>query len=436
MESVRTRVRGAATGLLALVVSVAAAQAPDPGVVARANAFRAADGGRLWGARLDTIPWAFVAGQRMYLTADPHQTGYVRDSGGFWQGPLPPGVTAANTSVDWAGRRWAMVLLPLPDDSLDAARLLIHETWHVVQPHVLPLPRYDQAAAGSDLLDAPEGRLWLRLEWRALADALESSGARERDAVRRALVFRSRRYALALPTERERERLLDLSEGLAEYTGWRLAGSDARLLATRLRTEAPGRRSYVRSFQYYTGPAYGLLLDRRRPGWLARLRDTLDLQVLLAGTVPGAVAADSASAETAGHAYGIDSLRAAESARWVAQQQRLDSLRALLVDGPTLRLHPKSMQFAMDPGRQVSLGVAGTVLGGFQWKGDNGAVLDAPDGVLVINWQEIRVPLDTVLVQEGVLTQPTTWTGKGWRLTLPAGWTLAPAGKSWDATPP
>lgn len=425
-------------GLLALGVCALRAQTLEANV-ARARRFAARDAGAVWGARLDTVPRFFVGDDSVYLTADPGVPGYIR-RGDLWAGPLPGGVIPANTSLDWAGRRWAMVMLPLPDDTAAAARLLLHETWHVLQPAVLPIPLTAQTGAGTDLLDQPQGRLWLLLEWRALAEALETAGAAEDSALGRALLFRARRYAAATDLERARERLLDLSEGLAEYTGWRLTGSDARELAARLRTEAPRRRSYVRAFPYYTGPAYGLLLDRRLPGWIGRLRDTLDLQALIARTLPvepATVADLSAAAERAGRAYGIDSLRASEAARWAVQQHRVDSLRALFVDGPTLRLRPKATQIAFDPGRQYSLGALGSVMGGFQWKDAGNAELTAPEGALVGgDWQEIRVPLDTVTLTEGVLTRPQTWTTGTWTLTLPAGWNLTRAGASWIATPP
>ena len=44
--------------------------------------------------------------------------------------------------------------------------------------------------------------------------------------------------------------------------------------------EAP---SFVRSFAYATGPAYGLLLDQADPGWKEKLGSGRRLDELLAG---------------------------------------------------------------------------------------------------------------------------------------------------------
>ena len=421
--------------------------------VVRARVKLAAENGALWGRRLDTIPWLGVVGSGVVTSADPRTEGYSPAGAGLWRGPLPSGVNPANTSIEWAGRRWAMVRLPLPSDPLAADRLLVHELWHVAQPGVLPLPPSGEGVPGAALLDEAEGRTWLQLEWRALAAALEASGARRESALADALLFRARRYALATPEERERERLLDLAEGLAEYTAWTVAGGGVPALARRLREEAPSRTSFVRSFPYYTGPAYGLLLEARAGrGWTRRLAQKPDIQAvaaeqlgargralarMLSGQDTGGTAA---AAERAGRRYGVDSLRAAEAARWTAQRRRLADLRARFVEGATLRLRPGALRITFDPGRQTPLGTDGTVMGALVWKADDGALLDAPEGGLVAaDWSEVRVPLDATAaaaLTEGALAAPLDVRATGWRLSLQAGWRLSREGRDWVARPP
>ncbi|HEU4566196.1 MAG TPA: hypothetical protein VFS05_16155, partial [Gemmatimonadaceae bacterium] len=450
---------------LALALRAASAQdsAPRDSVAERfvhlaraARAHLAADAGRTWGARLDTIPWMGVAGKHIHLTDDPRRQGYEAGTSGAWSGALPGELTPANTSVEWGGRRWAMVLLPLPADSAAAVRLLIHEATHVAQPEIVPRPAANEMAVGSALLDEPEGRSWLQLEWRALAAALDARGAARERALGDALLFRARRYAVAAPAERERERALDLSEGLPEYTAWRLTGGDARALARSLRADAPSLPTFGRAFPYFTGPAYALLLDARASdAWRARLRAMPDLQLLalgaLRGTPPevgaalrasGAISSrDSAAlarrAETAGRRYGLDSLRAAEGARWAERQRLLAELRARFVTGPTIRLRPRSLQISFDPRGQISLAGDGTVMGNLVWRGANGAELRAPAGALVApDWSEIRVPVGAAALAPGALAEARRWEGEGWTLALPAGWVVAAEGASWVVTPP
>jgi hypothetical protein len=451
-------------------------------MAAAARAVLAADAGRFWGARLDGVEWMAVlrtadgGGGHAYLTASPAgvASGYEPVDAGrltLYAGALPPGVAPANTSVEWGGRRWAMVVLPLPSDSADAVRLLVHEAMHTLQGRttegtVLPSPAYAEGGAGVALLDRPEGRVWLQLEERALHAALlaSSKGAQQR-ALLDALLFRARRYAAATPDERVRERALDVGEGLPEYTAWALTAgtgaAGARAFAPSLE-RAAAQPSYVRAFPYATGPAYAFLVDRSLSGWRRHVMahgGAFDLQGLALTTVSGAppwlaaalgdtAAAATASApeplaraaDAAAARYGDAALRAAEDARWAAREREIAALRRRFVDGPTLRLRPGALRISFDPRAQTPLGDAGTVMRGLTWKGDAGAELDAPDGALVSpDWSELRVPLDggvTPPPSAGAIDTTRHWRAAGWSLTLPTGWRIAAEGGDWVARPP
>jgi hypothetical protein len=433
--------------LLAIASSTVAAQSPaDSTVAAFARAARAArarlvtDAGALWSARLDTLHWLGVSGQTMYATDDPHTGGFVARSDGLWAGPLPTGMSPANTSTDFGGRRWAMVLLPVSRDSLGAQRLLIHEAMHVAQPSVLPRPVYSEGGAGAALLDEPEGRVWLKLEWNALAQALDASGDAQKTAARDALTFRARRYIAATDGERVRERVLDVTEGLPEYTGWALTGATPGDFARNVRSRAAANQSYVRSFPYYTGPAYAMLLDARTGTAWRRLTANADLQLALATAVAplargvsemlrgdSSLAADvRRAAEAAGARYGLDSVRAAENTRWAERQKQIAALRAQFVNGPLIRIRVQGSNIAFDPNRQTSLGTDGTVMGGFLWRTDDGAELSAPAGALVTSdFQEFRIPRDSVSLPPGPVQEKRTWKSAGWSLTLPPGWVVS-----------
>ena len=114
----------------------------------------------------------------------------------------------------------------------------------------------------------------MRLEWRALARALRESGEPRALAVREALAFRQARHA-RFPDKVESERALDINEGLASYTQTVLAAqSEADAIASALDSlaAAEGGESFVRTFAYASGPAYGLLLDAASPGWTRKVR--------------------------------------------------------------------------------------------------------------------------------------------------------------------
>jgi hypothetical protein len=370
----------------------------------------------MWGVRLDTLEWMGVDGQRVYCTRKPDTTGFAMTADSLWVGPLPVGVAPANTSINRWGRRWAMVVLPLPSDLTAASRLLIHEAMHVLQPSVLPRPTENAGAAGLDYLDGPTGRLWLRMEIAALADAL--SGADPLPA----LLFRAHRLDGASPEERRRELALELSEGIPEYTGWRL--TDSLGLVKVLRTPEAPQQSWVRRFPYLTGPAYALLLDRVRPGWRQGLTDTTDLAALVLDA-------------TVGKRYNEAEIIAAERARWTKRKAQLDSLTALFVSGPTVRIRPKVVSISFDYRGQVALGGGGNVMPSTTWRTDDGAELSAPSGALVTaDWSELRVPLEGQTCVPGRLTVAKKWQASDWSLTLPAGWVVESDGTSWVITSP
>ncbi|HVE84416.1 MAG TPA: hypothetical protein VND93_16285 [Myxococcales bacterium] len=449
--------------LLALASTAALAAGPLPPEVLRAARLAAdatarmkADQGAIWGRPIHA-GFLFVRGDQVYATLDPRvpdlpaiPASLLPEGIPLWGGPLPAGLSASNTAVDWAHYRWAMVMLPLPQSDPEALKLLIHESFHVWQPIVLKLEPYNETGPGSELLDQPEGRLWLRLEWLALQDAL--SAEKPDDAkLARVLLFRARRLQAAAPQERDRERLLELAEGMAEYTGWKLSGG-SRADLIRALEEAPKNPSFVRSFPYATGPAYGALLEPRLKGWQFDAAESKDLPRLLAGTLDPISAAWAqaaleghaskeavdAKAQRDGAAFQLEAIRKEEERRWAVRQKQLADLKARFVDGPTLRIRPAELRLSFDYRASIPLGTAGTVMQSVEWKTDTGAELAAPGGALVsTDWKELRVPLEKgIRLTAGALASRSHWKGKSWTLTLPAGWVLAADGTSMVASPP
>lgn len=96
------------------------------------------------------------------------------------------------------------------------------------------------------------GRTLMRMEWRALAVALRARKADRRRAIRDALSFRAWRRQLA-PDAAASENALELTEGMAEYTGKRLSGVSAAAVAAAL-SRAEHEPSFVRTSAYASGP--------------------------------------------------------------------------------------------------------------------------------------------------------------------------------------
>ncbi len=388
------------------------------------------DLGALWKIDGREVDWIFTDGRTHLAT----QRRAGRDS----LAPifLPASTTIANTAVDVDGRRWAMVVLPLSGSEESRVRLLVHEAIHTFQPEQLPRPGNTEAGEGGDLLDGEAGRTWLFLELRALATAITSTGDARRAAARDALLFRARRDSLAAPAERSRLDNLDVVEGIPEYSAWRLSGSSADSLAADLRRTAELPISWVRAVGYWTGPAYGFLLDQLAGNaWRDAQLQGARLPTILAtvlGSTPFTTQLDARA-----RLYGGESIRRAERARVVRRTQSIDSLRTRFVLGPVLRLIPGALQISFDPNGQTPLAADGTVMMNFRWAGKDGAELVAPAGALVSpTWDYLQVPLGAAEFVSGPLEHSRVVEGDGWRLTLPAGWRVTRAGRRVELRPP
>src|SRR5262245_14001357 len=177
------------------------------------------DAGKLWGQSL-AGPLLFADRKSRQVVANQRDgEGLLRADGEVFVGRLPDRLPFANTTVTWAGVKWTMVVWPPYEDTTERGALLMHESWHRIQDR-LGLPA---SGPSNKHLDTMDGRLWLQLEWRALAAALAGEGERRRSAIEDALVFRAHRRGL-FKSAAEEERSLEMHEGLAEYTGVRLCG--------------------------------------------------------------------------------------------------------------------------------------------------------------------------------------------------------------------
>lgn len=146
--------------------------------------------------------------------ADPE--GLLEKNGDLFVGTLPEGVIIANTPTWFAGTRWTqLVHQMLPEDDVELGVLLAHELFHRVQKDLELLRKEPD----NGHLDRFDGRMLLRLEWRALDAALVAKDrAAKVEAARDALAFRAARYR-RFPGAEAAEADLEVNEGIPEYTG-------------------------------------------------------------------------------------------------------------------------------------------------------------------------------------------------------------------------
>jgi hypothetical protein len=366
------------------------------------------DAGRLWGVSL-CGPMVIVdqaTGTRATSQPEP-------------EGPPPRFPGLVDGPVSWGGLRWfSFPLSMLPANDADTRQqVMLHGLFHRIQPE-LGLITDD---GYNEHLDTLEGRVWMRLEWRALRRAVESSGNDRAAAIADALAFRRERRRL-FPGAADNERREEIREGLASYTGiaaWSSSSADAHRAAASALAEGESQPAFVGNFEAASGPGYGVLLDDLLPGWRRQVRATTDLGDLLASSTNRPPTTDVAVAAAR---YDGATLRRAEETRDQAQQVRIAELRRRFVDGPVLTM-PGGGSGTSDTTGSVGIPGVGTVFfrnftlsapwGRFK---ANGGVLRAADG------STLSVPVTGRL--EGTVLE-----GEGWSATLNSGWVVRPAAR-------
>ncbi len=374
------------------------------------------DGGRLWGVKICAPMVIGDARTQTVATSQPPP-----------DAPRPRLIGLLNGPVQWGDTMWAA----LTWDTIAnwparwRGEAFAHESFHIFQTQLgLTLPSDSPGAVANEHLDAVDGRYWLRLEWRALARALRESGEPRSLAVRDALAFRRARHT-RYPDNVESERALYIMEGLASYTQTVLAAptqADAIARALELLTGAEDGESFVRTFTYTSGPAYGLLLDAASPGWPRRVRASDDPPVMLMRALGVEPAADAAAAAAR---YGGAELRAAEDTREQQRQARIADLRRRFVDGPVFVMPCGGSGTSNSMGAAVIPGAGTVYFHPYRLAGRCGT-LEADNGVLESSDGSTR------RVPAPVPGDATSISGDGWTFKAAEGWIVREGARRGD----
>jgi hypothetical protein len=377
------------------------------------------DAGRLWGHPLYG-PMLFVDPDTRFAVANQQDSERkLSQQDNVFTGSLPPEMGVSNTAVNWAGVKWTMVMWPLPEYRRDRVRLMAHECFHRMQAQLGIQPVGDVL---NSQLDTRDGRIWLLLEFRALQRALWASGPERRGAIADAVCFRAYRRSL-FPGSGARENALEINEGLAEYTGVTLASQSSGEAMSRAEVAlhlASQESSFVRSFAYVTGPAYGYLLDQSGQPWRSKIQLSSDLSQMLAAAyhITVSPSAQSAALRRA-QRYDGDEITALESDRDARRQKAVGDARTRLIDGPVLILPlGQQVQYTFDPNALMSVDENATVYPTTQIT-DEWGILHVENGALLV-----RDKGHPVRAQVPAPKDADSREGEGWKLSLKPGWNL------------
>jgi hypothetical protein len=305
----------------------------------------------------------------------------------------------------------------------DRIRLMMHEAFHRVQDEI----GFPMTSPQNVHLDTLDGRLWLRLEWQALEKALRADDQERNEAAEDALVFRAYRRSL-FPELAKGERILEMHEGIAEYTGVKLSGMSRSRVADDLQRAQEKYQTFPRSFAYASGPAYGLLLDELAGDWRKGLKPEDDLGTVLGESIGFEMPPDLKwEAERRSERYDLAVLRAAEEEREREREKLIASYRAVLIDGPVLILPvPHGMGCESNPNEELPISEHETIFRTCRVKAEWG-ILTVSRGGLLRNRERkvlyVSAPSDP---------DARPLKGEGWIMELKEGWTVEPSEREGD----
>jgi len=354
---------------------------------------------------------------RQLFTNFPDTVGILKQVGGIYSGILPNKINIANTSVNWNGRRWAMIMLPLPEKKQDRISLLAHELFHVIQPSL----GFKLFNTENNHLDQKDGRIYLRLELEALKKATQTNSTIEQKTyLTDALTFRKFRHSL-YPGSDTTENLLELNEGIAEYTGFVIGGRDKKQSIEHFMQSINsfmGNPTFVRSFAYQTIPVYGYLLANRKENWNKEISNKTNLTNYFTKAFDIQIPNDlKKTTELILNQYNGKVIIAEETAREEKTKKLIAEYKSKFITQPHFELGFEQMSVSFDPRNIMPIEYEGTVYPNIRVS-DKWGVLTIKSGALMSpNWDKISVTTP-IKYEDKIIS------GDGWTLEISDGYSV------------
>lgn len=354
---------------------------------------------------------------RMVFSNEADTLGLLRKEGEVFSGVLPDEINIANTAVSWAGKDWAMVVLPLPDNPSGRKGLMCHEMFHRAQGTL----GFEMQNPANPHLEKMEGRIYLRLELEALKQAVN---AEDRSAMlnhlRDAFIFRNYRRML-YPGSDTTENQLELNEGLAEYTGLVMSGRNdgeaKNFLTSGIESfmKSPG---YSRSFAYKTTPAYGYLLRATSRNWNRSITQEGELTRFFIGEFGIQFPPDMHKlVESISASYNGNEILNQERAREESKNSQIAGYRKKYIEDPHLEIPLLNMSFSFDPGNVMPVEDIGTYYPSLRLS-DVWGILEVSEGALMSpNFDKVYLTLPKSVILNVA-------EGDGWKLVMTEGYRI------------
>lgn len=364
---------------------------------------------------------------RRIFANEPDENSVLKKDGSIYTGALPGKINIANTALNWNGKRWAMMMLPLPQNKYDRIGLLAHESFHRIQPSL----GFELNNVENNHLDQKEGRVYLRLELEALKRTLKAVSEKElKKHLTNALAFRKYRHSLYNGADVS-ENLLELNEGIAEFTGVIMSGRNKEQTISSLMNgieEFFDNPTFVRSFAYHTVPVYGYLLYNKDKSWNKKITAKADLTNYFTKAFNVEIANDPKGVvKKLVNDYNGSVIIEEEIKREERIKKLIAEYKTKFIDHPHFEIKFEKMNVSFDPRNMMPVEDKGTVYPNIRVT-DKWGILTVENGALMSsNWDKISVSNPTQVGDKNI-------SGDGWVLELADGYTIKKEGDNGNYT--
>jgi len=383
------------------------------------------DSGKLWGQNLYS-PILFVErGSRRISANQADNEGLLKSKNGIFTGLYPKELIVSNAPVVFGGKQFALVPLSPDEDDYRIITRAIHSLFHKFQDNEgISTPVYN-----TNNMDEKEARLWLKLEWRAIKKAINTTGDERQLAIRDALIFRGANRELYQKYAVDENRF-ETYEGLATFTYTKLCTHSPEEFKTRLFENLDriySMQSYARSYGIIHGALYTTLLYEKGFDIKKIRTDNFDLGLAVKDLYK--IDLPSICRDVAGSLavnYDIGSINKEEEKRDSDIKESIHRQVSVFTEKPVVFLELESPYFDFEPEDVHPLDSLGTLYNSMRVSDNWGKLTVDKGGCLVSNnLKFIRISAKTFKAEKNHIS------GEGWHLILNNDWELVPVDQNY-----
>jgi hypothetical protein len=378
------------------------------------------DNGKLWGKNLYG-PLMFVdRSTRKIIASQPDNDGILKEKDGIYTGLYPKELIINNIAITFGGTLFALSPLPIEEDDYRIISRAIHSLFHCFQETI----GYTSSGFNTRNMDDKNARLWIKLEWKALQKAINSTGEEQQLAIRDALVFRGSNRELYQKYAADETRFENY-EGLATFTYILLSTSSPDENKKRL-FEYLDRiysfQSYARSYGFIHGALYATLMHQKGFDFSTIRSENTDLGYIvkeLYGIKLPVICRDVAGSLAVN--YDIENIYKEEEKRELDIKGRIQREISIFTEKPVVFLELESPYFDFEPEDIHPLDTLGTLYRTIRVSDNWGKLTVDKGGCLISNnLKYLRI------TAKGFKEDKNRISGEGWHLILNNEWEMVP----------